>query len=299
MRAWISAHWFPLGVAALTAAATGFLLHQLLAWPPHEDEALPLFIGRRPLDEVFQVGARGARRRAVALPARLGRRSSRSGPRGPAGGVGGVRCRSLPVIALLLARLGGRLRALIATAIVAASWTSSSTASTDGCTASSCSRARSRISRCSVRSSAAGGRHGRSGRWRFWRRSRRIRTGRSCSRRRVLSSSSRGATGCARRSGRSARWQCSDPVLAHRSRARRPLRRRRRRWRPAGRPPLRLAGDRRLHRRLPRPTGRSGGGAAGLAALPRETRVMIACAALVRSQRLRSRAAPGRPRRGT
>src|SRR5262245_10434801 len=49
-RAWIEAHWFPLGVAA-----AGFLFHQLLAWPPHEDEALPLFIGRHPLDDLFQV----------------------------------------------------------------------------------------------------------------------------------------------------------------------------------------------------------------------------------------------------
>ena len=36
-------------------AAAAFLFHQLLAWPPHEDEALPLFIGRHPLDQMFQV----------------------------------------------------------------------------------------------------------------------------------------------------------------------------------------------------------------------------------------------------
>ena len=47
--------WFPLGVAAITLAAAGFLFHQLLAWPPHEDETLPLFIGRHPLDQMFQV----------------------------------------------------------------------------------------------------------------------------------------------------------------------------------------------------------------------------------------------------
>ena len=55
VRAWVGAHWFGLGVAALAAAAAGFLFHQLLAWPPHEDEALPLFVGRHPLGEVFQV----------------------------------------------------------------------------------------------------------------------------------------------------------------------------------------------------------------------------------------------------
>src|SRR5829696_10460616 len=54
-RAWIAAHWFALGVALLTAAAAGFLFHQLLAWPPHEDETLPLFVGRHPLDQMFQV----------------------------------------------------------------------------------------------------------------------------------------------------------------------------------------------------------------------------------------------------
>ena len=55
MRAWVAAHWFGLGVAALAAAAAAFLFHQLLAWPPHEDETLPLFVGRHPLGELFQV----------------------------------------------------------------------------------------------------------------------------------------------------------------------------------------------------------------------------------------------------
>src|SRR5687768_18500048 len=54
-RAWVEAHWFGLGVAAVAAAAAGFLFHQLLAWPPHEDETLPLFVGRHPLGELFQV----------------------------------------------------------------------------------------------------------------------------------------------------------------------------------------------------------------------------------------------------
>ena len=54
-RPWLAAHWFPLGVAGITVAAAVFLFHQLLAWPPHEDEALPLFVGRHPLDEMFQV----------------------------------------------------------------------------------------------------------------------------------------------------------------------------------------------------------------------------------------------------
>ena len=55
VRAFLAARWFPLGVAAIAAATAGFLFQQLLAWPPHEDETLPLFIGRRPLDDLFQV----------------------------------------------------------------------------------------------------------------------------------------------------------------------------------------------------------------------------------------------------
>src|SRR6187401_702594 len=54
-RPWLAARWFPLGVAAITLAAAVFLFHQLLAWPPHEDETLPLFIGRHPPDQMFLV----------------------------------------------------------------------------------------------------------------------------------------------------------------------------------------------------------------------------------------------------
>jgi hypothetical protein len=122
-RAWLAARWFPLGVAAVTAATAGFLFHQLLAWPPHEDEALPLFIGRHPLGELFQVvlEERGGAPMHFLLAwvvAHLGM------------GIEGLRAvsavfaaGSLPLVALLLARLGGRLRALVATVLVAASWT--------------------------------------------------------------------------------------------------------------------------------------------------------------------------------
>ena len=123
VRAWISARWFPLGVAAITAAAAGFLYHQLLAWPPHEDEALPLFIGRHPLDQVFQVvlEERGGAPLHFLLAWAVAHLDL---------GLEGLRAvsavfavASLPVIALLLARLGGRVNALIATVVVAASWT--------------------------------------------------------------------------------------------------------------------------------------------------------------------------------
>ncbi len=122
-RAWATAHWFPLGVAAITAAAAGFLFHQLLAWPPHEDEALPLFIGRHPLDELFQVvleerGGAPLHFLVAWVVAHLD-----LGLAGLRAFSAGCAVLSLPVIALLTARLGGRVRALIATALVATSWT--------------------------------------------------------------------------------------------------------------------------------------------------------------------------------
>src|SRR3990170_269441 len=122
-RAWIAAHWFGLGVAAIAVAAAAFLFHQLLAWPPHEDEALPLFVGRHPLGELFQVVLE--ERGGAPLHFLL------AGAVAPLGlGLEGLRAlsalfavASLPVVALLAARLAGRVPALLATAIVASSWT--------------------------------------------------------------------------------------------------------------------------------------------------------------------------------
>ena len=110
------------GVAAVTALAAAFLLHQLIAWPPHEDETLALFVGRHPLDELFETvlaergGAplhflfawlrRPPRARAGRSPARLG----------------GVRGREPAARRAARRRLAGRRAALVATAIAAASW---------------------------------------------------------------------------------------------------------------------------------------------------------------------------------
>jgi hypothetical protein len=122
-RPWLAARWFPLGVAAITTAAAAFLFHQLLAWPPHEDEALPLFIGRHPLDQMFQVvlEERGGAPLHFLLAWAVAHLEL---------GLGGLRAvsaffavASLPVIALLLARLGGRVAALLGTLLVATSWT--------------------------------------------------------------------------------------------------------------------------------------------------------------------------------
>ena len=122
-RAWVAAHWFGLGVAVVTAAAAGFLFHQLLAWPPHEDETLPFFIGRHPLGELFQVvlEERGGAPLHFLLAWVVAHLDL---------GLTGLRAlsalfavASLPVVALLAARLAGRVPALVATVIVASSWT--------------------------------------------------------------------------------------------------------------------------------------------------------------------------------
>ena len=122
-RPWLAAHWFPLGVAAITLAAAAFLFHQLLAWPPHEDETLPLFIGRHPLDQMFQVVLE--ERGGAPLHFLLAWTVAHLGL-----GLEGLRAlsalfavASLPVTALLLARLGGRVPALTGTLLVATSWT--------------------------------------------------------------------------------------------------------------------------------------------------------------------------------
>src|SRR4249919_350787 len=52
VRDTLAAHWFWLGVGAIVALTGAFLVHQLTAWPPHEDETLALFVGR---DSLFGV----------------------------------------------------------------------------------------------------------------------------------------------------------------------------------------------------------------------------------------------------
>src|SRR5215467_6196045 len=44
---------FWLGVAGCTTAVAAFLLARLTAWPPHEDETLALFVGRKSLVDLF------------------------------------------------------------------------------------------------------------------------------------------------------------------------------------------------------------------------------------------------------
>jgi hypothetical protein len=118
----VAERWLGLGVALVTAATGAFLLHQLMAWPPHEDETLALFVGRHPLDELFQLvlEERGGAPLHFLLAwcvvhAGFGLEALRTLSALFALG-------SLPLVALLGVRLAGRRPALVATALTAASW---------------------------------------------------------------------------------------------------------------------------------------------------------------------------------
>jgi hypothetical protein len=113
---------FRLGVAACAAAVAAFLLARLTAWPPHEDETLALFVGRDSLPGMLDtvLGQRGGAPLHFLFAwgvAHLG------------GGLTALRLvsaafavASVPVVAALCARLAGRGPALVATALVSASW---------------------------------------------------------------------------------------------------------------------------------------------------------------------------------
>ena len=109
-------------VAACVAAVATFLGFELRAWPPHEDEALALFVGSSSVGELFEIvlGERGG----APLHFLLAWLVAHAG-----GGLTGLRLlsalfalASLPLVAALATRLAGRTAALAATAIAAASW---------------------------------------------------------------------------------------------------------------------------------------------------------------------------------
>ena len=113
---------YALGVAACTAAVAAFLLAQLGAWPPHEDETLALFVGRDSLGGLFEIvlGNRGG----APLHFVLAWVVAHAG-----GGLTALRLlsvlfavASVPVIAALCRRLSDRIVSLAATLIVSASW---------------------------------------------------------------------------------------------------------------------------------------------------------------------------------
>jgi hypothetical protein len=109
-------------VAACTAAVGLFLALRLTAWPPHEDEALALFVGRKSLDDVLgtvlnQRGGAPLHFVFAWAVAHLG------------GGLAALRAvsalfavASVPLVALLATRLAGRQVALVTTVLASASW---------------------------------------------------------------------------------------------------------------------------------------------------------------------------------
>ena len=111
-----------LGVGAITAVAAAFVLHQLMAWPPHEDETLALFAARDTLPRVLEHvmterGGAPLHFLGAWVVTQLGL------------GLGGLRLlsatfavASLPLVAMLALRVAGRREALVAVALAAASW---------------------------------------------------------------------------------------------------------------------------------------------------------------------------------
>jgi hypothetical protein len=121
-RSWLAVRWPYLGVAAVVVTAAAFLLHQLMAWPPHEDETLALFIGRDSISGVVEHVTRD--RGGAPLHFVLAWGVAHLGF-----GLGGLRLlsatfavASLPLVAALGARLADIRVGFVATAIVAPSW---------------------------------------------------------------------------------------------------------------------------------------------------------------------------------
>ena len=121
-RAALDERPFRLAVAGSTAAVAAFLGLRLTAWPPHEDEALELFVGHRSLPALLDtvLGERGGAPLHFLLAwavVHLG------------GGLEALRLlsaafalASIPLIASLAARLADRTVAALAAALAAASW---------------------------------------------------------------------------------------------------------------------------------------------------------------------------------
>jgi len=111
-----------LGVGVLTTAVAVFLFSRLTVWPPHEDETLALFASRSSVGDRIRtvLGERGG----APLHFLFAWVIAHTG-----GGLTELRLvstffavASVPLIAMLIARLTDRVVALVATAIVAPSW---------------------------------------------------------------------------------------------------------------------------------------------------------------------------------
>ena len=114
--------WFGWGVAGCVLAVATFLFSRLTAWPPHEDETLALFVGRQSLGRLLDIVLE--ERGGAPLHYLLAAAAAHSG-----GGLTALRLvsatfalASIPLVAVLLARVAGRGPALAATVLVSASW---------------------------------------------------------------------------------------------------------------------------------------------------------------------------------
>jgi len=121
-RSWLALRWPYVGVAGVVLAAAAFLLHQLMAWPPHEDETLALFIGRDSLGGVVEHVTRD--RGGAPLHFLLAWSVAHLGF-----GLGGLRLlsatfaiASLPLVAALGTRLADARVGFVATVVAAPSW---------------------------------------------------------------------------------------------------------------------------------------------------------------------------------
>lgn len=120
--AWVDRHGLTLGLSAISAVAAAFLVHQLMAWPPHEDEALALLVARHSFVDVLEHVTR--ERGGAPLHFAAAWAIAAAG-----GGLGSLRYLSLlpslatlPLVGLLGARLVDRRTALLGTALFATSW---------------------------------------------------------------------------------------------------------------------------------------------------------------------------------
>src|SRR5919204_6123989 len=113
---------FAAGVAACAVAVGVFLFVQLTAWPPHEDETLALFAGRKSFSGMLHTVL--AQRGGAPLHFVIAWLVVHAG-----GGLTALRVvsallavASVPVVALLSSRLAGRTVALATTVLVSGSW---------------------------------------------------------------------------------------------------------------------------------------------------------------------------------
>jgi hypothetical protein len=113
---------FRLGVAGASAVAAAFLVARLHAWPPHEDEALALLVGSKPLDELLStvLDVRGG----APLHFLLVHAVTAISPTHTAVRLLSVvlAVASIPAGAALVARLADRRTGLVAAVLVSASW---------------------------------------------------------------------------------------------------------------------------------------------------------------------------------